>query len=500
MIITKAGWLRFALFAIVLCCTVICRGQFFDSLQVKAGLQYRFSSKDYLPFWLVSNQYGTVADIKNDITSYVRISNKHVIGEKEYQNDHGFYDYNDISFSYGLSLYVNNHFKRALIEEGYGKLEYKNWAIRAGRFEETTGDIDPQLSSGSLGVSGNALPIPKIEIAVTNYTNIPFTSGWLQFRGTFAHGWLGTNRYVRKPYYHEKTFFLRVGPDRLKFYGGIKHFAEWGGQRGNQQFDKSLKSFWNMVFAKEPGPANPENTTGVYEGDQRGVLEGGFYWENNDIALHGYMQRPFEGKNDISLRNKNALTGFSLSMKNNYTGLQKIVFEFISTKYINPHTPSNQRESFYNNSSYKTGWEYENNIIGTPLFINRSRGSNYFPGIQPFDWNAPDSSLPGNANIINNRVRGIHMGALYIISARLQGKTLLTYTENYGTISINAPFGAGKNEFYGLQQISYDIPKKNLSLIAGFGFDFGQLSKTAVAGVLLGIEWNITGHADNDDW
>src|SRR5258706_1228623 len=225
----------FSVFCLLSFYASFCEAQFFDSLQAEAGLQYRYSSKDHLPFWLISNQHGTVADRKNDLSSFFRISNRHEIAAHEYQNEHGFYDYNNVTLSYGLSVYNNNHFKSTIIEEGYVKVEYKNWSLRAGRFEETTGDLDPRLSTGSLGVSGNALPVPKVGIAVTDYTNFPLTNGWLQFKGTFAHGWLGNNRYIKNSYYHEKTFFLRIGPPHLKFCMGIEHFAEWGGRRGDHQ-------------------------------------------------------------------------------------------------------------------------------------------------------------------------------------------------------------------------------------------------------------------------
>ena len=482
---------RFAIACMLLSFTTLCKAQFFDSLQAAAGLEYHFSSNNYLPFWLVSNHYGTVADRKNDLSSFVSISDKHVIAEHEYQNDHGFYDYNDLTVSYGLNVYNNNHFRSTMIEQGYIKLEYKNWSLRAGRFEETTGDIDPQLSTGSLGVSGNALPIPKIGIAVTDYITVPFTNGWLQFKGTFAHGWLGRDRYIKNSYYHEKTFFLRAGPANLKVYAGIEHFAEWGGKRGDQQLDGSWNRFWDVVFIKGTTSTTERAITTAHEDDHRGVLEGGVYWENDKAMLHGYLQKPFEEKNDISLRNKNLLAGFIVSMKNKYSGLQKILFEIISTKSINDHVARPQRESYYNNNDYKTGWEYENNIIGTPLFTNRTRANKYFPEIRPFDWNAADSSIPGNANIINNRIFAIHIGGLYAITEIVQGKTLLTYTKNYGSLNDNILFTPNKNQFYGLQEISYRVPDKNLTITAGLGFDWGQLG-SAVGGVLR-IEWNITG-------
>jgi hypothetical protein len=460
--------------------------QLFDSLEAKAGIEYRFSSQSYQPFWLVANKYGTVVDRKNDMVSYVRVSNKHVIAEPEYQNEQGFYDFNPVELSYGLSLYNNNHFKSTLVEQAYVKLEYKKWSLRAGRFEETTGDLDPELSTGSLGISSNALPIPKIGIAVTDYVKVPFTNNWLQFKGTFAHGWLGSNRYSKNSYYHEKTFFLRVGVRRLKVYGGIEHFVEWGGSRAGQQA-QSMNGFWNAFLGK----STDQNNDGGREGDQRGVIEGGLYWENDNVLLHAYLQKPFEGRQDISLRNKNALAGLMLSVKNNEPGLQKIVAEIISSKDINDYIDPARRESYYNNSVYKTGWEYQNHVIGTPLFLNRTRLSKYIPDVVPYNWDAPDTEIQPNANIINNRVFAVHLAALFVFNDMLTSKTMLTFTTNYGNINNQELFSPARKQMYGLQQFRFGLPKKDLTFIAGIGFESGQLGTTSTVGGLLGIEWNI---------
>jgi hypothetical protein len=462
--------------------------QLFDSLEAKAGIEYRFSSQPYQPFWLVANKYGTVADRKSDMRSYARIVNKQVIAEPEYQNEQGFYSFNPVSVSYGLSLYTNNHFKSTLLEEAFAKLEYKKWSLRVGRFEETTGGLDPELSTGSLGISPNALPIPKIGLAVTDFVNVPFTNNWLQFKGTFAHGWLGSDRYYKNSYYHEKTFFLRVGARRLKVYGGIEHFVEWGGSRAGQQANQSTKGFWNAFLGKSSDPG----ADGGREGDQRGVIEGGLYWENDNILLHAYLQKPFEGRQDISLKNKNALAGLMLSVKNTETGLQKIVAEIISTKDVNDYIDPARRESYYNNNVYKTGWEYKNQVIGTPLFLNRTRAAKYFSSVAPFNWDAPDTEIPPNANIINNRVFAFHLAALVAFSDVLTSKTMLTFTTNYGSINSDELFSPARKQFYGLQQIRYDLPKNNLTLIAGVGIEAGQLGSSAVTGGLLGIEWNLT--------
>jgi hypothetical protein len=466
--------------------------QFLDSLQASLGLESRFASRDFQPLWLVANRHGTVADRQTDFAPYIRVSNKHTIAEKEYQNNRGFYDYNPVTLSYGVSLYENNHFKSTILEEAYGKLEYKNWSFRVGRFEEDLDDIDPRLSAGSFGVSGNALPIPKIGIAVTNYTPVPFTNGWVQFRGGIAHGWLGADRYIQNSLYHEKSFFLRVGARSLKFYGGFQHFAEWGGHRGDQQFDHSLSSFKDVFMLKE-------SNGGTHAGDHRGILEGGAYWENSTIKLHAFLQKPFEGRHDIGFGTKNGKLGVIVSSKDEYSKLQGILLELIYTESIDKDIPPNQRESYYNNSVYKTGWEYLDNVIGIPLFTNRVRASKYFPAIQPFNWKTGEE-IPGNSNIVNNRIFAIHTGALYSFSDRMMAKTLLTYVQDYGAPGIEAPYAPHKRIFYGLQQLSYEVLKYNLTITGALGLDYGDLTSMNVAGGLIGIEWNFTARKNSNEF
>jgi hypothetical protein len=466
------------------------RAQFFDSLQASVGMETRFASKDFQPLWLVANKHGTVADRQSDFAPYFRISNKHTIAEKEYQNNRGFYDYDPVTVSYGVSVYNNNHLKSTILEEAYGKVEFRNWSFRAGRFEEDLEDIDPRLSAGSFGVSGNALPIPKIGFAVTDYKIIPFTNGWVQFKGSFAHGWLGADRYIQNSLYHEKSFFLRVGARSLKFYGSFQHFAEWGGHHADMQFDHSLSSFKDVFLLKDAGG-------GAHSGDHRGLLEGGAYWENDAIKLHAYLQKPFEGKHDIGLGTRNGKLGIIISSKEDYTKLQKIILELIYTESIDKNILLNQRESYYNNNIYKTGWEYLDNVIGIPLFTNRVRASKYFPEIQPFNWKTGEE-IPGNSNIVNNRIFAIHTGALYSFNDRLNAKTLLTYVQNYGAPGIETPYTPHKRQFSALQQITYDILKYNLAITGAVGFDYGDLDSMNVLGGLIGIEWYFTAHKNSN--
>ncbi|HEV7329754.1 MAG TPA: capsule assembly Wzi family protein [Flavisolibacter sp.] len=456
------------------------KAQLLDSAQLTIGTVATVASNDYQPLWLVANRFGTFADRKNDLSTNVRLTNMHHLFAKPTDSVRNFY------VQYGAEFFANNHFSETFFKEAFVKAGYKNWQIRAGRFAERTGDVDPALSSGSLGISGNALPIPKVGFIVTDYTHVPFTNGWLQFKGQISHGWFGNNRYMKDALYHEKLFYMRFGKKKFKLYGGVQHFGEWGGRRGSVQLERSWKGFFDVLFVKEADDGSvgtdingrPPNRAG----DQRGLLEAGVIWENDNLLLRGYNQTPFETGRDVDPRNVDRLLGLTFISKKKSI-IQKIVGEFLTTRDMLSFVEIRDRQSFYNNGYYKTGWEYEGRIVGTPLFVNRTRGQFYFPTVEPHDWDAPGSTIPGNSNVIVNRVVSGHLGVLYTLFNKLQAKTLLTFTQNFGRYTQTAT-SAYKEQLYTLQEFRYTTPQ-HISFIAGVGFDKGELSDNI--GIMFGI-------------
>ncbi|RPE08435.1 hypothetical protein EGT74_15415 [Chitinophaga lutea] len=457
------------------------QGGFADSLQLQAGTMGTIATKDYLPLWLVSKRFGTISDRRSDLSTYLRLRNTHRFGQQE-----------DFYLRYGASLYNNNHFKDVFFEEAFVKAGYRKWEIRAGRYEELTGDMDHELSSGSWGISGNALPIPKVGIALTEYADVPFTNGWLQVKGQFSHGWMGNRQFIKDAYLHEKTFYLRIGKERLRVYGGIQHFAVWGGNRPDlPKIKNSFADYWNIVIGKEgdDGTVNSDEIAPNRPGDHRGVVEGGISWENDKLRLLLYNQSMFETGQNISLKNTDRLLGIGYANKNPDGILNKLTLEFINTKKMNSWHPLNQRESYYNNGVYLTGWEYHDRIVGTPLFINRQRGQHYFSDMKPFDWNQHrDSTVNRGWNIINNRVTGLHVGGLYTIGQALKAKTLITYTKNHGNYN-DKNFSEALTQWYTLQEVQWLTPVKGFTVKGGLAFDWGNLGNNT--GFMLGAQWSL---------
>lgn len=450
-----------------------------DSLEVHAGITGTIASKDYQPLWLMANHFGTITDRKGDVSTHIGFSNRHVWK-------------NDFYVRYGLDVYNNDQFHQTFIEQGYVKAGYRHWEIRTGRYEEIIGETDRDLGSGSMGISGNALPIPKVGIAVTDYTDIPYTNGWLQFKGLISHGWMGNDQYIKNAWLHEKNFYLRIGKRKLKVFGGIQHYAVWGGNRKDlPKITADWQGFMDvlLVKTKDDGTVGTTDIQPNRPGDHRGIIEGGIEWENERLSLRMYNQTPFESGQGIDIRNIDRLLGVVYINKQAGSWLQKITAEFIYTRQMNDFFPLHQRESYYNNGVYLTGWDYHERVIGTPLFIDRDRGQHYFPSMKPFNWDAPKDSLRAKGgNIINNRIIGVHVGALYHLPKKITGRTLITYTQNYGTYTNTLLFTPMKRQWYTLQEFQYQVTTKGLALKAAIAVDQGQLSDNV--GVMMGVLWS----------
>jgi len=438
-----------------------------DSLSVSIGTYATVASEDFMPFWLIANQYGTIKDRKNDLSTDLYLHNQHIFNRG--RND-------SLQLSYTFDVYNNNHFEDFTLVEANTKLRYRGWELRLGRYREIIGEVDPSLSTGSLGISGNALPIPKISIAVPEYKDFPFTKGWLQFKGLFSHGWMGNNRYYQS-YLHEKAFYLRAGRGKFKVYGGVVHFGEWGGKRGNFSLDRSLSGFFDVLFVKEANDGSLPSTSGARPnraGDQRGMLEFGADWESQYGNWHFYHQTPFESGTGIDIRNIDRLAGLSLTFKEPESKVKKLLAEFIYTKQMESF--GGEQQSYYNNGTYKTGWEYEGMILGTPLFLNKIRGSHFFP-IVPINWDRNEGTegrINGNTNIISNRIIGGNIGAEYAFWPKIRFKTILTYNVHFMDRSVIAKIANDRyRQFYALQAVESNLSRR-WQLLGKIAWDAGD--------------------------
>lgn len=430
------------------------------------------SSNGNTPFWVKSNQYGiaprqSAASLQAGVVSGYREDRK---------KDWGF----------GASLVGNIGKNKAfLIPELYIKGKIGHWEAYIGRRKEVVGLVDSTLSSGSYIWSGNALPMPKIQISIPNYMPIGFTKGLISIKGSLAHGWFENSRSdVKNFYLHQKTFYLRIGKPnwKMKFYGGFNHQVQWGGElkypdpdnyySKNGKLPSSFKDFLSAVTGQSLAVESDTTKFGFVDagnraGNHLGTVDLGFEINTQRASILVYRQNIYEDGSLFYLINiTDGLNGISITTKNQFSALiniKKIVFEFLNTYSQGgstgaENTNSNLRglDNYLNHGQYRDGWSYDQFGIGTP-FVVASRDIRNLP------------SFPTNF-FSNNRVQAFYLGLQTSIYQRTSLNLRLSYSRNIGTY--DAPYATSIGQFSGgIKMITPLNILPNCELSTAIGYD-----------------------------
>ena len=184
------------------------------------------------PFWLMSNQYGLITP--NKFNSWIRLGLKTNLSADR-----------NIDYDYGLDIIDRlSNTNKLYLHQAYVRLKFYFVNFQAGSMEEKFGNQDSSLSSGGLLWSGNARPMPKVSLLVPNYTPVPFTRKYLEFKGGISHGWFGDNQFVKDSWLHHKYFYLQLGgrlPVHIHY--GFHHFVQWGGESTDPAIGKMPQEF-----------------------------------------------------------------------------------------------------------------------------------------------------------------------------------------------------------------------------------------------------------------
>ena len=382
-----------------------------------------YTSSGQVPFWLRSNQFGSIPIDKGSLS---------LIGalHKEYNKN------KTRLVDWGVSVEGRanvGHESNFTLIEGYGKLRIGAFEIRAGRSKEIMGLCDSSLSSGAFAVSGNALGIPKVQIGIPEFYTLPFFGRLFAFKGNYAHGWIGEtpmnmdgNILQIRTYLHQASLYGRFGKPEWKFklYGGFNHQALWGNEKkyyGDSYAFSPLKTYLYVIR----GGTYIDGQTRL--GDHLGSIDLGFEYEFKSVRLLAYRQNIYEAGALYYMANIiDGLNGLSL-INNHFSqkGFQwrKILVEVFYTKSQGGETWSVPRpsgaENYYNHYQYMQGWSYMGIGIGNPFICPRAYTLDGLP------------SDP-NQYFINNRVIAFHFG--YQGSIQKWEFVLKTsYSMNYGT-------------------------------------------------------------------
>jgi hypothetical protein len=328
---------------------------------VESELLGGITTGDTLPLWLYANRYGEVERESNQGSLSIGGEISGGVGDSV-----------DLSGAILVQGQLSEYSKITLLE-GYGRASWRPLELSIGRFRHTVGTPDPLLSTGSMAVSANALPIPRIRLAIPEYWSIPYTEEWLQLKGGISHGWLTDDRYIEGALLHEKFLFGRVySPIGLHAHVGLIHEAFWAGDApGGTSVNVSWDNFRRVFLIKDAGDDSPTSDQIYKFGNHLGTWDFGVGYDAERWAVQAYYQHFGEdasGTKDFE-NDFDGLWGIQLDFEE-LPGVSSVVYEFVYTKdQSGPYTdPSQHRDSYYSHAYYRTGWTYANQIIGNALF------------------------------------------------------------------------------------------------------------------------------------
>lgn len=446
-------------------------------IEVRTEAQVTAASGDHNPLWLNANKYGLSSLDKTN--GYVRAG-----AFRSLDNDSA----KAWKWGAGLDVAVAGGFTSTLVvQQAYGELRWKKWQLTVGSKEQPMAHKNALLSTGSQTFGINARPVPQVRLDL-DYWTIPYTRGWLAFRGYGSYGmttddsWQKDfthqqNRYTEHTLFHTKAAFVRIGPKNITFELGLEMACQFGGRtlalnQNTPVIDHphDLSSFVHALTASgsDETDAGYNNSEGNHIGSwvaklsiDKPTWNLGLYvdqmFEDNSMMVHIAHNGWGEGETayqHVKSRYfvydfKDGLLGAELKLKA-FPWLNDIVMEYLHTKYqggpvyhdvtvgMGEHITG--RDNYYNHNLF-TGWQHWGQVMGNPLFLS------------------PLYNEDGILEVKDNRFVALHMGLGGELTKELSYRLLTTWQKGYGT-------------YYNL----YPNPRENVSLLAEGTYRFADTS------------------------
>ena len=455
-----------------------------QSQQIRYGLKSSvYSSGSDLPFWFYANADGKIDQSSSNLINQF----------------HSDYIYRDstrsFKFSTGFDLSTRlAHDNTIFFRQLYGTINYHGVSASVGRFDDSIGLNEHDLSMGSMLVSRNATPIPKVQLSTDGFVNLPLTDGHFQFNGMLSHGWLEGDRYISNPYLHQKFLYLRYKHKRFDLTAGAVHNVVWGGthpgvgEQSPYQLPSSFSDFMDVLLGQSSSSDAdniPDNEITNSVGNSVAAYEVKAGINFDQFRLKAYRQFYLEDKVALAFRSPwDGLWGIGIELDDPDGFISEVLWEHLNTKKQNAldYMPRG-RTNYYNNGVYRSGWTYEGQVLGNPLIIN-GPVANFEGGPYP---------------ITNNIIIAHHVGIKGSPTDRLSYKAMLTYSRNYGTHYDQGeepgpyvPLDQLRHDQYSsLLQLNYLIaPNYGLSVQSALAVDIGELYDENRWGFQIGVRWN----------
>ncbi len=411
------------------------------------------TNNDNLPFWMYTNTNNTI-DKKSTYGIRAGLLNKWIIGDNSFLSLGG-----GVNFTDG----VKNHLT---IEELY--LSYNaNWlSIDLGIKHRDKKEQGLSIINGDILWTGNARSIPGVSFNTSAPVSI---FNWLQFNAEFGHYELNDIRYVDKARVHHKSleFIFKISNNQ-KFSAGLSHYAQWAGV--SPDFGKQasgFKDYLNVFLGKSGGNQRNDQINAI--GNHIGSYQLNYYVNMAKNEIHLYHQSLFEDRSGRELNNfPDGIWGISYKYLD-HKFLKMLLFEYVQTvsQSGRPRQTSggeNQQsggDNYFSNSVYRSGWTYQQVIIGLPL-ITRYNSNSSFSNNRSYAFNF---GVAANYNKLDYSLKITWVKNLGTYNVPLIIKEKAIYT--YGNVNFNSDFGVIN------LQVGYDYSNIiNNSIGFGLGYQY----------------------------
>lgn len=253
-------------------------------------------------------------------------------------------------------------FKESFIKYNLSKETF----IRVGKYyRDFSNYLNDELSSGSMLVSNNAEPMPKVGLVSSKNIlnkNIGFNFGIAH--SVFDNG----THYIEPPFLHEKFIYLNIRRDNYVLGFGFVHEAMWGGHTKELGKQPSKIKDFLKVFISADGKKKSIDRHANALGNHLGIWDFYYHKTIDNKKLKLYYQHFFEDTSSLRFANKwDGLWGIEIT---NFIPNTNILLEYIDTSNCCLSKNSTYQYDFYYwNYEYTSGWKYKNYILGNP-FVN----------------------------------------------------------------------------------------------------------------------------------
>lgn len=345
------------------------------------------SSGNKLPFWMYSNHRGRVYENSNGAAWGTFKINYDINGR----------DFFEIGSGIG---YRNDFRENIYFDEWYTHYENHWMFTTVGKKQKKLLYNGLSASNENILWSVNAQPIPGIQLGTSRPVFISKTG--LGFEASWNEYFLEEEGHYKNARLHHKSFHLLYRTQTgFQVKGGFQHFAHWGGHLEGGNYSPLTQNYRDAVTLKHPSQFHLSSFE-IY-------LSKTFTNFRLEL-LYNHIATDRSGRRLSNTPDGRYGIFYESNEKNKL--VNSIIYELYYTKHQS-HTSFFGADDYFNHFVYKTGWAYEEKIIGAPFFT--------------YDRD--------NKQVINNKFTTHHIGIGGQYSTVLNTypyRLLLTYGRNDG--------------------------------------------------------------------